>query len=162
MFLHQPIFQRLALIVCCVINFFSCSAQALVVQDEKLGKISKAELFSIKPEWLKQFNNYEQIINKNSSDKLLVKIVFAYKCHDSEREVPLLLYTLNKMGFSDEQVELLAIDKKKINPKNIIKDEKVFFTPTIIFYNGQIEVKRFVESSDSTWEADINKIIKML
>lgn len=141
---------------------FSCSSQTLYI-GKKTGAINKAKLFEIEPTWEQWYKQYQvrKKLDMDSTD-LHFLIVGATWCHDSSREMPRLLKVLKESGIKDEQIEIYLTNRKKTEPKEIIKEYKVFFTPTIVVLNKGKEIKRFVENPNTTLEDDLEKIAKAL
>ena len=101
-----------------------------------LGEVDQKELLIKYKSFSRSYQTYtletEQIMQvKRWPSNLKIDIYFATWCHDSEREVPRLLKTLQK----NNQIEvlLLALDYQKSEPKGRAKQANVKYTPTFFF-----------------------------
>jgi len=97
---------------------------------------------------------------KQYSDKLKVTIVFGTWCSDSRREVPRFFKLADTIGLVSENLKLIAVDTKKtVNDVDIsgLKLEKV---PTFIFYVGDKEIGRIVETPKVNIETDLLNILQ--
>jgi thiol-disulfide isomerase/thioredoxin len=117
-------------------------------------------------EWFNtEYNNYvlsgrEPIELKEYAEKLKVTIVFGTWCSDSRREVPRFFKLADKMGLSQANIKLIAVDSQKTVGDLDISGLKVEKTPTFIFFNGDKEIGRIEESPNVNIETDLLKIIQ--
>lgn len=84
-------------------------------------------------------------------------------CSDSQREVPHFMKILEKAGFPEEQLKIVALDKRdefyKTSPGGEEKGWNIEFVPTFIFLKEGKEVNRIVEFPLNTLEADMEAIL---
>ena len=84
-------------------------------------------------------------------------------CSDSQREVPRFMKILEKAGFPEDQIKIVAVDKRdefyKTSPGGEEKGLNIEFVPTIIFMKEGKEVNRIVELPENTLEADMETIL---
>lgn len=89
-----------------------------------------------------------------------ITIVLGTWCSDSRREVPRFLKILDYVGFPDEQLTMIGVDRNKqlinVDEKDI---QEIEFVPTFIFYYNGMETGRITESPQETLEKDIIKIV---
>ncbi len=85
-------------------------------------------------------------------------------CGDSKREVPRFLKILETANFPDDQLKIVALDKRKGKYKQSPTGEEwglqILRVPTFILYKNGREVNRIIESPNTTLEEDVKKIIK--
>lgn len=129
-----------------------------------VGEISKQALFANNELFR---NNFLQA-NVSENDKKLIKrwpenlhidIFFATWCHDSQREVPVLLNILEqrpKLPF-----KLIALDEYKSDRQGLSNNKGVKYTPTIIIYINHKEVGRIIERPQIDLVSDITNLLKL-
>lgn len=146
-----------------LINFISCqSADSLRnASPYKIGKVTIDEILQTSEKFKKGYDGYTPSKEYDIPSGFKIVVIFGFWCHDSKREIPRLLKTLKHFNASDDMITLYSTNRKKTQPAEIIKQHEVFYSPTIIFYNGDKEVRRFVEFPDTTWENDIIKYSKV-
>ncbi len=96
---------------------------------------------------------------KQWPQNLHVDIFFATWCHDSQREVPVLLNILQqrpKLPF-----KLIALNEYKLDPKGLSSEKGVKYTPTIIIYIGEKEIGRIIERPKIDLVSDITELLKL-
>lgn len=126
-------------------------------QSYKVGKVSFDEILDSSEKFKKAYDNYSPTKDFILSNEYHFVIVFGFWCHDSKREIPRLLKTLKLFSAKDDNIFLYSTDRKKEKPADIIEKYEVHYSPTIIFYKGEKEIRRFVEFPDTSWELDIIK-----
>ena len=84
-------------------------------------------------------------------------------CSDSQREVPRFMKILEEAGFPEDQLKIVAVDKRdefyKKSPGGEEKGLNIEFVPTFIFQKDGKEVNRIVELPMATLEQDMEAII---
>ena len=84
-------------------------------------------------------------------------------CSDSQREVPHFMKILEKAGYPEEQLTIVAVDKRdefyKTSPGGEEKGWNIEYVPTFIFLKEGKEVNRIVELPVNTLEADMEAIL---
>ncbi len=86
---------------------------------------------------------------------IVITTYFGLWCHDSKREVPLLLDLLQQANNKNIVHRLIALDLDKSEPFGRQKKEQVKFTPTIIVKVENKEVGRIVEKPKISLAQDI-------
>ena len=126
----------------------------------KLGDISQAELLERHNVFKQNYDAYKITagIDGLPSD-LKVKILFGTWCHDSEREVPRMLKLLAESGVKEESISLISLDIRKEEPEGRAKALDVRFTPTFIFFRGDIELGRIIERPKESLLADVTAMV---
>ena len=121
-----------------------------------LGDISQAELLERHEVFKRNFDAYEVTagIDGLPAD-LKVKILFGTWCHDSEREVPRMMKLLAASGVKEESISLISLDIRKEEPEGRAKALDVRFTPTFIFFSGDIELGRIIERPTISLRDDV-------
>ena len=121
-----------------------------------LGDISQTELLERHEVFKRNFDAYEVTagIDGLPAD-LKVKILFGTWCHDSEREVPRMMKLLAASGVKEESISLISLDIRKEEPEGRAKALDVRFTPTFIFFSGDIELGRIIERPTISLRDDV-------
>ncbi len=157
-------------------NVLSAQQLNTLVTDDKgnkklLGAINKNGLMQ------SPFNDW---FNKNYDDYLLngdivnalktelkgytIQVFLGTWCGDSKREVPRFYAILDALNFSENQLEVIAVDNEratyKQSPSAEEKDLNIHRVPTFIFYKDGQEVNRIVESPVETLERDMLSIVQ--
>ena len=116
-------------------------------------------------------SNYEQYTVDGSLVKLYKKKLGQHEvllflgtwCGDSKREVPRILKILVASGFPEEQLRIIALDRRKDNyKKGLYGEEKgwnIKRVPTLILLKDGKEVNRIVERPVDTLEEDLLAIL---
>lgn len=88
---------------------------------------------------------------------LHIDVYFGTWCHDSEREVPRLL----KLAALSPQtnINMVALDYNKQDPKGRAEQQGVKYTPTIIVYLHNKEIGRIVERPKASIAEDIEAML---
>ena len=121
-----------------------------------LGDISQAQLLERHEMFKRNYDAYEVTagIDGLPAD-MKVKILFGTWCHDSEREVPRMLKLLAASGVKEESISLISLDIRKEEPEGRAKALDVRFTPTFIFFSGDIELGRIIERPTISLRDDV-------
>ena len=158
----------------CLSTIIAQTHNQLVVDDngkEKLlGKIDREGLASNSfGEWFnKNLDNYnvDESLAKSLKDSLSnykIKLFLGTWCGDSKREVPRFYKVLDIAQFSENQLEVVAVDRTpeayKKSPTGEEKGLNIHKVPTMIFYKDGKEVNRIVERPKETIERDIYNIV---
>jgi hypothetical protein len=88
-----------------------------------------------------------------------ITVVLGTWCSDSQREVPRFYKILDYLHFPENNLKLICIDRLK-NAEGIeVADLNIQLVPTFIFFHGDTEMGRIIESPDVSLEADMAQII---
>ena len=109
-------------------------------------------------------DNYEEYQPGNLLDPVLFRdieiyVLFGTWCHDSQREVPRLLWLLNALDVQDNYIHLIGLNFLKNEPQDRGKHFQIKKTPTFVFLRNQKEIGRIVEMPEISLEADLLKIL---
>ena len=112
-----------------------------------------------------EYNNYisstrETVQLTQFSGKYKITVVFGTWCSDSRREVPRFLKLADNIGIGQENIKLLAVDSKKTGGDVDITGLKIEKVPTFIFYKGDKEIGRIVETPKINIETDLLNILQ--
>ncbi len=88
-----------------------------------------------------------------------ITVVLGTWCSDSQREIPRLYKILDYVSFPEDNLKLICIDRLKNAEGTEVADLNIELVPTIIFYQGDIEMGRIIESPEVSLEADMARII---
>lgn len=98
---------------------------------------------------------------KQDLKNLKVTIVMATWCGDSRREVPRFYKIIDKLGFNEQNITIININREK-KVKNIdIKKFDISRIPTFIFYKDNQEIGRIIETPKQTLEKDLLRILSI-
>jgi thiol-disulfide isomerase/thioredoxin len=117
-------------------------------------------------EWFNtEYNNYvlskrESVQLKEYAGKLKVTVVFATWCSDSRRDVPHFFKLAENIGIPPANIKLIAVDSQKTGGDIDMSGLNIEKVPTFIFFNGDKEIGRIVESPQVNIETDLLKIIQ--
>lgn len=155
-----------------------CSTQKDVNQtikdpgfSEKLlyGKINRKGLMK-KPfkQWFtEEYENYTpdkasiDILKSRMPDNAKIVIVLATWCPDSRREVPRFFKILDQIGFDENKVSIIAVDKDLYAGDNIdVAQYQIDKVPTIIYYHYGYEAGRIIETPKISLEKDLVDFIQ--
>ena len=169
--------NRTVILLVAILSFSFTFSQTLnhQVLDEKgkemlLGTINKEGLKkSPFNEWFnKNHDSYD--INEKIAEKLkdslkdyTIKVFLGTWCGDSKKEVPQFYSVLEAANFPENQLEVIALDRKKEaykqGPNGEEKGMRIHRVPTFIFYKDGNEVNRIVEHPKETLERDMLNIV---
>lgn len=112
----------------------------------------------------RNYDNYKldettvKAIKKNLKG-VTVKAFMGTWCGDSRREIPHFYKLLEKVGFDENDLEMIAVDRRKKTADNLEDGLNIIRVPTFIFYKKGKEMGRYVEYARETLEKDILKIL---
>lgn len=89
-----------------------------------------------------------------------VYLVIGTWCGDSQNWAPEIINVLNLSGLPSNQLTLIALDRNKQGLNNEHEIYNVQYVPTVIFYKGDIEIGRMVESPEHDIMTDFINILK--
>ncbi|MEM7485751.1 MAG: thioredoxin family protein [Bacteroidota bacterium] len=145
----------------------------ITTENGKKFLVGKINLEGLKSEsyqaWFNQgYDSYtvdEGLINlfKKRLAKHEVKLFLGTWCGDSKREVPRIIKILKTAKFPMEQLEIIALDRRKEQYKKSPTGEEkgldIIKVPTMIFFKSGKEVNRIVESPIESLEEDMVQIV---
>ena len=99
------------------------------------------------------------LLNDKLLDGITITVVMGTWCSDSQREVPRFVKILEYLNFDLDNVTAIGVNRKKQAPNTEVKDLKINYVPTFIFYKDHNEIGRIVESPEQSLEIDMVKII---
>ncbi|XQW85715.1 thioredoxin [Thalassotalea piscium] len=126
-----------------------------------IGDVSSEQLLSNYIEFGDEYERFstsdaELAIVKTWPKNLKIEAFFGSWCHDSEREVPRLIKSLdNKVN-----LQLIGLDYLKSEPLGRALKANVQFTPTFVLYLDNKEIGRIIERPEVSLVADIDSLIK--
>jgi len=169
--------KRTVFFLIAILSFPFCFSQT-INQEITYGKGKKMLLGTINKEGLSKtpYNEWfsknlaDYDVNEKVAEKLkdslndyTIKVFLGTWCGDSRKEVPRFYSILEKAGFPDNQLEVIALDRSdeayKQGPNGEEKGMGIHRVPTIIFYKDGEEVNRIVEHPKETLERDMLNII---
>ena len=125
-----------------------------------IGDISQSELLESHEVFKRNYDAYQVPAGVDGLPAdLEVKILFGTWCHNSELEVPRMLKLLAASGVKEENISLISLDVRKEEPGGRAKAFGVRFTPTFIFFSGDLELGRIIEQPTESLQADITAMV---
>lgn len=122
----------------------------------------EAGIFS--PFFAEEYSRYQQsteILQQESKklSQIRITIVMGSWCGDSKEQVPRFYKILDHIGFEQDRVVLISVDRNKNGHDVPVESYKIERVPTFIFYKGDKEVGRIIETPTKTLEDDFLKIL---
>ena len=99
---------------------------------------------------------------KPMSTEIKVVVVAGSWCEDTQRELPHFYKVMNEVGVSENQIELIMVDRKKHSSAFNVSALDVKNIPAIIFYKDGKEQGRIVEAAIGGTEEAMMNIFKMM
>ena len=96
----------------------------------------------------------------NYDEPIDFKILFGTWCHDSKREVPAFIKTIELANNSNFSVEYIGVNREKTDGKEFSKLYNLQYTPTFIIFKSSYEVGRIVEEVIKPIEIELVEILK--
>lgn len=137
-----------------------------LAQNQDLLGITSAD--EIRAEF-RVFNIYVNRYNPDSSAveflkafdaSVEIKIFFGTWCHDSKREIPAFIKTMEEANNPNFVIEYVGVSRKKSDPEGIAESYDLQYTPTFIIFSAENEIGRIVEESTESIELDLVQILK--
>ena len=97
---------------------------------------------------------------KDKIDKTKITIIFGSWCGDSKLQVPRFYKILDKTGYNENDVNLIAVNTSLAALTTDISKLNITKIPTFIIYENGKELGRIVESPKKSLEKDLWKIVK--
>ena len=166
-------FILMSLVLSATIHAQSINQEISMETGEKflVGEISKAGLSQ--PYYAKWFTpnytNYKvntAIISniKEELHKYHILVFLGTWCGDSKKQVPRFLKILASAKFPENQLKIVALDKRrgayKQSPTREEWGLQILRVPTFVIFKNGREVNRIIESPNTTLEEDLEKILK--
>lgn len=158
--------------------FNSCEANRVIVNREVestkdgkmlLGTQTKSQLTK-EPysSWYNsEYDSYEMDaataaeLKKEKINSHNIVLVMGTWCEDSHREVPRLMKILEAVGFPDQKLTIISVNRKKESPSGEEGVYNIQKVPTIIVKKYGHEIGRIIETPKSGWiEKDLLEIIR--
>ena len=162
MFADKFMFSVLKPILAVLIVMVSTNAMSADDISEVVGEMSGEALLAQYPAFMDEYKSYQpsdaeiKAVSALEDDTLL--ILFGTWCHDSEREVPRLLKTLDASGLDVPQFTLFAVDRKKSDPEGVAEKHGLKYTPTFILMCDGEEIGRVVERAETSLTQDLQAL----
>ncbi|HSL89488.1 MAG TPA: thioredoxin family protein [Ignavibacteriaceae bacterium] len=116
------------------------------------------------PDWEDAYFNYE--VDEIAADELIpltenikILIVGAQWCSDSRNVIPALYKVLDYLSFTEEDVEVVMVNRDKKGLSDEVDVLGIDFVPTIIFYKNGEEIGRIIEQPFESIERDMLSIL---
>jgi thiol-disulfide isomerase/thioredoxin len=99
---------------------------------------------------------------KSELSALDIELFFGTWCSDSRRELPAFHKIFDELAIDKTRIKHVALDRDKVEPENSQDGKNIEFVPTIIFYKGDSEIGRIIESPVNSLEIDIKGMLVQL
>jgi thiol-disulfide isomerase/thioredoxin len=150
-----------------LVIFFSCYHFTQAQMNDTTLLIGKTDQESLKQySW---FNTeYDQYIPVQSvvdsllkfAPNLKIMTVLGTWCSDSHELVPAFYKVASLLKLSPQQIEMIAVDRKKNCPAPDIRSLNIEYVPTFfVFYKGELKGK-IVETVEKTIEQDMLQLLQ--
>ena len=129
------------------------------------GSQSLEQLWKSVPVWKSAQDAYEPTMAavdrlRAEDRELRLRVFFGTWCGDSRRSVPRLLSALGAADNPNLEVELVAIGRGFTEPMDEIRKHRITNVPTVVVFEGENELGRFVERPHSdNVESDLAAIL---
>jgi len=147
--------------------------QEIVLEDGKSFLLGKISLNALEQEpygawYQKSFEAYgvdETLVHlfKKKLAQHQIQLFLGTWCGDSKREVPRIIKILKAADFPMEQLEIVALDRRKgwykKSPGGEERGKNIIKVPTMLFLKNGTEVNRIVESPVESLEEDMAFIL---
>ncbi len=93
-------------------------------------------------------------------DSVTIHVLFGTWCHDSKKQIPAFIKTLEEANNPKIKVEYTAVSRKKAEPKDLVERWNLKLTPTFIIVRRNKEYGRIIEEPITSIEGDLVSILK--
>lgn len=164
-----------SLILLCI--FLLCSTQIIAqsssdstIQTDTaavlVGEFQRAELQvgDFGTIFRNEYQNYEVDVEtirnlENSVYKYSIVIVLATWCHDTHVQVPRFYRILDELDYETSYIKNICLDRKKLADGIDISKLNIDKVPTFIFFDGDKEIGRIVETPQISLEKDTYQLL---
>lgn len=163
--------KNLILIATCMFIFSGCTfaqQKETIVKPNYLEGVTSQDAFKEAPyaAWFnRNYDGYklDEVLIKEIKKKLkgvTIKAFMGTWCGDSRREIPHFYKLLAEAEFDEDDLEMIAVNRRKKTADNLQEGLNIIRVPTFIFYKKGEEIGRYVEYPRESLEKDILKILK--
>ncbi|MGX7667092.1 thioredoxin family protein [Flavobacterium pedocola] len=144
------------------------TSEVTTVQSNEMliGKQHKAALLNVPYSiwFIPNHDNYKPGAStvaelKKHLDGVSITVFMGTWCEDSQHRIPEFYKILEEIGFDNNKVTLITVDKSKTTPEKLENGFDITNVPTFIFYKNEKELQRIVESPMESIEKDMLKIL---
>lgn len=96
----------------------------------------------------------------NYDDPIDIKILFGTWCHDSKREVPAFIKTMELANNSNFNVHYIGVNREKTDGQGFSEIYNLQYTPTFVIFKGSYEIDRIIEETSDRIEIELVEILK--
>ena len=102
--------------------------------------------------------NMIKVISEKSAD-LQILLFLGTWCGDSKREVPRFFKLMDQAGISENQMEIIALDRSKKDLAGLTEKWSIEYVPTFVLIKNGKEIGRIVELPKESLETDLVAIL---
>ncbi len=112
--------------------------------------------------YTKRYSPNEEAVKYLSEiqDSVTIHVLFGTWCHDSKKQIPAFMKTLEEANNPKINVEYIAVSRKKVEPSDIVERWNLKLTPTFIIVRRNKEFGRIIEEPITSLEEDLVTILK--
>lgn len=164
--------KKITTVVILFIVTVTVNAQPTTTKPEILyGAIQKEDLLKASfADWFTPgYNSYQpdpklnDKLRKLYTKDISIQLFLGTWCGDSKREVPRLLKLLDETGFSQKNIQIVALgggdSLVKQSPQHEEAGKGIFRVPTVIVYRNGMEINRINEFPALSLESDLYAIL---
>jgi len=129
----------------------SCSREGFANEEFQLWFDTNYESYSPDGETVYKLSTIK-------TEELSIKVVLGTWCSDSRRELPAFYRVIDEMGFPEEKITLLCVNRSKEIPGIDITQLEINYVPTFICYRAAKEIGRIIETPITSLEKDLYRI----
>lgn len=93
-------------------------------------------------------------------DSVNIHVLFGTWCHDSKKQIPAFMKTMEEANNPKINVQYIAVSRKKAEPKDLVELWNLKLTPTFIIVRRNKEYGRIIEEPITSIEGDLVTILK--
>jgi thiol-disulfide isomerase/thioredoxin len=99
---------------------------------------------------------------KNNASKFSMIVFGGTWCHDTQNLLPVFYRLVDKSGYPENKITLVAVDREKTGPDNLHKTYNITNVPTFIVMKDGKEVGRVVEyGKEGAIDKELGEIVSL-
>ena len=162
--------QILLLFILHLYSFFLCiiflfNQDAVAQYSDIVGITSSEEIRATHRVFDIYINRYESDSTAlayltNFDESITITVLFGTWCHDSKKQVPAFIKTMDLAKNPKIQVTYIGVNRQKSDTEGAAKVYNLQYTPTFIIFRDENEIGRIVEKPTESIEKDLVEIFK--
>ena len=145
--------------------FLAAGASAVSVQPvELVGPLTQEEILAALPEWAHEAAAYlpdPEIVARfhDFNRPVVIRVVIGTWCPDCRRHLTAFFRLIELADNPVISVEYFGVSRDKLQPEDIVRDNRIERVPTFIVLDEGCEIGRITEHPRTTVEADLAEIL---